>query len=296
MKRVNIDEMQDIVKARQEQYKVCRRGALIMVGLLIAGIVFLLMHQYCFTYIALAVAVLFHLCFLRKKQKEYVQAVNESNILLTVGRRIGAERVERKEDKESAANIVEEAQLIPVDEKSHSVSFFNSIQGEYRDMKIAVSDAVVMEPYAFGRKNKKRYVDNCGCWTHIELKEETSYDFRLFEENALPAMIQQPFYDDPKQHNLRKRMAMSVGLSADCYFYTATDFIPGDRFFLRFQDLKRYTPGGVAISVRGKTIDVYIRNRVLARAVSMREQPTQESLCFDPYPELKWILELADYL
>ncbi len=43
-------------------------------------------------------------------------------------------------------------------------------------------------------------------------------------------------------------------------------------------------------------MDIFIRNRFLARPVSVRQAPTEAMLGFDPFPELAYLADLAKTL
>ena len=61
-------------------------------------------------------------------------------------------------------------------------------------------------------------------------------------------------------------------------------------------ELAGYTPGKAAFSLQGDTLTVFLRDRFLARPVSMKSAPTAALLQFDPLPELDYILRCAQSL
>ena len=326
MKRVKFETLTDTVKDLQEQHRNFKFRAFGLIGILIIAVIAIIVKKYYVSFGLLVAAVAYHLFYLRPFEKQYISNVNEANILFTVGRFLGTEEVKNKGTEHLTRKELEEAQLVPVLQREDGVSFYESVHGEYHGMKVTVSDVVISEDFKLkdnGTKGRNRVFQNCGCWTHIELPKDTGFNFRLFEDNAVPTVMQQKFYEE--QNNLNKIPSGDVGLAGNYYLYvgscdkavgdtdkdnavnenntieaeaaqTKSEKMPPEKFIVRYEDLDKYTPGNTAVSVRGNVMDVYIRSRFLAMAVSTSAAPTEKSITFDPYPELKMILELAGIL
>ncbi|MDY6305737.1 MAG: hypothetical protein SPL49_11365 [Oribacterium sp.] len=278
----------------EKEYKQVKALIAVMIGVLILAVIMLVLKYYIPVFLLLFAAVILQIFVIRPRSKHYTAACNEKNILLTAGKRIGAESVREKGSDGLTEDLIRKADLLPADNIKSGISFFEGIEGRYRTGKVSAADIVLTETFFMkpDGKGRKHVFQNCGCWTHIELKEEIPYDFRMFHDNAIPAPIQKAFYEEKQDLKLVK--ASNFGLPKEIYVYTKNDTLPTDKLALRFLDLQKYTPGSVAMSVRGNMVDVYIKDRFLGAAVSLKNAPTEQSLLLDPYPELKWILELTD--
>jgi hypothetical protein len=71
---------------------------------------------------------------------------------------------------------------------------------------------------------------------------------------------------------------------------------PSGKLLRKAGELAGYTPGKAAFSLQGDTLTVFLRDRFLARPVSMKSAPTAALLQFDPLPELDYILRCAQSL
>ncbi|SFG77456.1 hypothetical protein [Oribacterium sp. WCC10] len=319
MKRVNFETLEETVRELRERHINFKFRAFGLIGILVVAVIAIIVKKYPVSFGLLLAAVAYHLLFFRPFEKQYISDVNESNVLFTIARLLGTNEVMKNGSEQLTKKEIEVAQLVPVLPGQDGVSFYETVQGECRGMKVTVSDVVISEDFRLkdsGTRGKKRVFQNCGCWTHIELPENTRYDFRMFEEDAVPTVMQQKFYEE--QNNLKKVPVSEIGLNGNYYLYVgqcrkkehedAEDnalipamaqkirMLPPEKFVARFEDIDKYTPGKIAVSVRGNIVDVYIRSRFLAMAVSTSSAPTEQSLTFDPYPELKMILELAENL
>lgn len=236
-------------------------------------------------------AVAFFLAVTVPAKRRFKEEMVVSNLLLTTGRKIGAKAVEAKNVTVLSEDILKRAELIPVSAELAKPYFAWGMSGEDAKYRVALSDISLTQKIPNAPRTKSAAF-NAGVWTHIELPFDTGRDYRLIDPAILAGEILDPFLDSC---GLKKCEAGAEN-SKRRFIYAdknGTDGVPGNNALEKLDDLASFTPGITALSLRGRTLDVFVMNRFLAAEVSARVVPTAKMLEFNPFPELNRILALA---
>ncbi len=244
----------------------------------------------------LALAVAFHLLFLRPCQKRYTTSVTRASLRQTVCRFLGTKEPEEKGGRLLTAQLMEDAGLMPCGDDQSQPLLCWEIHGQKKDMTLTLCDATIPQSFRLTKRGKKRVHFNAGVWIHVDLPGDTGLHYKVIDETAVPTPIRMDYFaqkwsyetgslGDPE---LAKRMVL----------YRPKDTLqqPSPALLEKLSGLVEYTPGYVALGVNGSHMDVFIRGRFLARPVSVSAKPSQALLDFDPLPELSYVLDLAKIL
>jgi len=128
-----------------------------------------------------------------------------------------------------------------------------------------------------------------GLGTRFRLPADTGADWRLLDPDAIPTPIRQDFY-------AAQSALEPAGTLEDRWVFYRAAGEPSGKLLRKAGELAGYTPGKAAFSLQGDVLTVFLRDRFLARPVSMKSAPTAELLQFDPLPELDYILNCAKAL
>lgn len=279
-----------------EMYRRYRMQVFFLLLLLLAALV-LVPKNRLLTLTALAAALLFHLFLVRPRQKAYVNAFTQANLLCTLCPKLGANTVSEKNASHITADLLKNAHLMPFCQESGTPLLCWEISGCLRGLSVSLCDATLAQKFRLTEKGKNRIHFNTGVWTHIGLAKDTGMNFCLLHEASVPTPIRMEFFS---QESLFLPAKLSDPDLAKTFvlYCPATEqaqALPG-RFLEELKKLSEYTPGYVAIRVRANQMDIFIRGRFLARPVSVRQAPTKELLSFDPFPELLYLMDLAGAL
>ena len=156
-------------------------------------------------------------------------------------------------------------------------------------MPVSVCDATFGQTFHLVKNGRKRVHFTCGVWVRLQLPADTGADWRLLDPDAIPTPIRQDFY--AAQSSLEP-----AGTLDDRWVFYRAAGEPSGKLLRKAGELAGYTPGKAAFSLQGDTLTVFLRDRFLARPVSMKSAPTAALLQFDPLPELDYILRCAQSL
>ncbi len=280
----------------QKMYRRYRMQVFFLLLLLIGALV-LVFQSRLLTLAALAFALLFHLFLLRPQQKAYVNAFTQANLLNTLCPKLGTDTVSEKNASHITAELLKNARLMPFRQESGTPLLRWEISGRLRELSVSLCDATLAQDFRLVEKGKNRVHFNTGVWTHIRLPKNTGMDFCLLHEASVPTPIRMEFFS--RESLLLPAKLQDPELAKSFVLYHPASETPAPmpgRFLSELRKLAEYTPGYVAISVRANQMDIFIRNRFLARPVSVRQAPTEAMLGFDPFPELAYLADLAKTL
>lgn len=281
--------MQEILDQLLQQYHRFKRSVFAMILLLAAAAVCVFINHIA-TFVLIGVAVFYHLFYVRKIQKRYVNTFTDTNIRETVGRDIQTKTVDAQSGGRINEETVKQAQLVPFDKRSGSCLLREGLDGEMDGLKVALCDAVFAESFQLVKKGKNRIHYTSGAWVSITLNTDTGADWRLLDKDMLPVPIRQNYY---KQFGSLKRTRFENTNDERFILYGRNDSVPDNKLMKDLLALADYTPGKLAVSLRGNTLNIFIRDRVLARAVSVKNPPTLEALAFHPFPEMSYAVQCA---
>ncbi|MCR5293624.1 MAG: hypothetical protein K6E30_00400 [Lachnospiraceae bacterium] len=236
-------------------------------------------------------AFAFFLAVTLPARKKYEEETIRSNLILTIGRKISAEAIEARRVTVLTEEMMRGAELLPLDSSLARPFLAWGLSGKYAAYRIALAEVSLAQRIPEVPRAKSAHF-SAGVWTRIELPFDSGRDFRLIDPEFLPEAILNPFLE---KTNLVKRTAAADGGKKEFLFAdkSGKDALPGGVFLKKLDELAAGTSGITALSLRGKTLDVFIRNRFLSLKVNARILPDPKLLETNPYPELKRIIELA---
>ncbi len=244
-------------------------------------------------FLAIALAALIHLLVFRPQARKYESAVNQACLQATVCRMLGADSVSETGGNFFHEQTITDSDLMPPPADRTRPLFCWQIQGKRKGLSVSLCDATILHKYS-SLSGKERVHYSSGVWIHINLPKDSGRHFLVIDEAAMPAAIwdthilQKPQYrrapiDDPE---LAERLA---------FYPSAEDEMQqlSDSFLQSLKRLVNYTPGYVAVSVRGTQMDVFINGRFLSRKIKVSQELQPNDLQFDPFPELSYLTTLA---
>ena len=280
-----------------EGYNRLRIYTFCMVAILIAAACAVFFKPV-FSLLILAAALIYHIVFLRKRQKEYTSFVTAENLRRTTMEQLEAKELFEKSGGSIDRETIRTAGLIPMDDGDSSALLMLGMAGKMKGMDVSVCDATIAESFSLTEKGKKRVHHNAGAWFHIRLKKDTGLNLRILHEDAVPLLMKKNYYQ--MKTDLLQIPSSKIALPS--VFYTYTDAGSGDdinismEFIHKFLELSEYTPGKLAVSIQGDRADVFLRGRFFGMPVTLKKMATDDSLSFDPMPELKKIVQMVGAL
>lgn len=281
--------MQEILEQLLQQYRRFKRCVFAMILLLVVAVVFVFINR-TVTFVILAAAVLYHIFYLRKLQKRYVNTFTDTNIRETLGKDIGAVDVDSGSGGKITEGTVRQAQMVPFDERAGSCLLREGLDGEMDGLKVALCDAVLAETFQLVKKGKNRIHYLTGVWITYTLNQDTGADWRLLDKDVLPVPIRQNYY---KERKSLKRMHFDNAADERFILYSRNETVPDNKLMREILALADYTPGKLAVSLKGDKLTIFIRDRILARGISVKNPPTMETLTFHPFPEIRYTTQCA---
>lgn len=286
------DLMTNSFKELQQQYLKYRLSVFAMLLILMAALAMVFINRV-FTLPVLAMAMMYHLFILRPLQKQYSSSVTQANLELTVVKKAGAQKASEKSIELFTPQIIQSAELMPCQDGKNMPLFRWEIHGRSEELDLTLCDVTIPQSFHLSAGGKKRIHFNSGTWVHLELPVDTKLNLRLLDETSVPTPIRMDFFallpgyktvpvHDP---DIEKRFVM--------YAPNPQEAKLPDSMIRNLKSFMEYTPGYIAISVKGSQMDVFVRGRFLARPVSAARKPDQALLDFDPFPELSYIINLA---
>ena len=140
---------------------------------------------------------------------------------------------------------------------------------------------------------------------HFVLPKDTGRDLRVLAPDIAAGDLLEEFFAGLPA--LAKQDADDAGFREKQLYYDAAagsqaaggkpaaGSLPSG-FVSAVNDLFRKTPGKAALSLRGKNLDIFLKNRVLSPNYPLSTKPEESFLSTDPVPEFKDALALAKTL
>lgn len=241
----------------------------------------------------LAVAVICHLFFVRPCQNQYTSAVSAENLRRTLCKSLGNDEILEKGGQRITVKTLTDAGLMPCGDEKNVPLFRWEIHGEKKGLSLALCDATIPQCFKLADKGKKRVHFNAGVWVHMDLPTDTQKHFKLLDETSVPTPIRMDYFSSRWNFETASVSDTDIGKRFVLYRPKDTEQGPSPALLRRLKSLMEYTPGYVALSIRGSQLDIFVRGRFLTRPVSISRKPSQELLDFDPFPELAYIMDLA---
>lgn len=296
MAAVPVISTENSVQKLTALYKKYKRSVFLIIPVLAAA-AFLTFFNRTISLLLLAAAVLYQVFYLRKLRNLYLDSITRENLLHTICKKLGADAPSPKTGGDITADTIRDAELISVSEDKAKPYLCQGVTGTYQGFKVSICDATLPCFFRLVKKGRKRIHMNSGAWFHVELPHDTQQNWRFLHKDSFPTPMRLAYFEGiPELENAK---IPDIRLNKDYVLYRAKEPAgqePSQAFLDAAKKFSDYTPGHFAVSVHGSQMDVFLRDRFLALPVSVKSGPSRELLEFDPLPELKYVIQLAETL
>lgn len=298
------EELDKLVNA----HKKLRNVTYVLIALLGVALITAILKMMIPSIACLAVMALIRFTAHRNAREEYRQTMTDAALTCSVGAKLDEFELKEKGGTGITREEIREAKMLPVrDGEKSFIGLFQGISGPLKDMAVSLNDVTLQQYQHAGEKGAEVA---CGTWMRFVLPKDTGRDLRILAPDiAADDLLEEFFADQPE---LLKQDAADAGFRENQLYYDAvaggqtaggqtassggqTAPLPSG-FASAVNDLFRKTPGKAALSLRGKNLDIFIKNRVLAPNYPVSTKPTESFLSTDPIPEFKDALTLAKTL
>jgi hypothetical protein len=257
----------------------------------------------------LAVMALLRVTIHRNARMEYQQAMTDAALTCSIGAKLDEYELQSKGGTGITREEIREAELLPIrDGEKSFIGLFQGISGRLKDMNVSLNDVTLQQYQHAGEKGAEVA---CGTWMRFVLPKDTGRDLRILAPDIAAEDLLEEFFAG--QPELIQQDAADAGFrEKQLYYDTAGDGksasgaqaaagksaaagLPSG-FAPAVNDLFRKTPGKAALSLRGKNLDIFLKDRVLARNFPLSTKPEESFLSTDLIPEFKDALAVAKTL
>lgn len=249
-------------------------------AIMLFTIVFAILYKGLFAAAIISACLLFYLLHLRPMVKRYYVDFNHLNLL--EGTASLLENPEHSHKLGLDKDICTNSNLIPIGQNYLSREL---LTGKWQDMSISAADVTTC--YTYNVKNKKINEFISGCWLHAELKQPSQTNFCILSRSLMSQRSMDAFTITKDIIKLSDEMDQRFILFAD-----DENNKPAGKLLTRFIQLCDYTTGSPAISVNGRNVDIFIKNRFLSAKASLRIKPDAGLMSQQIFPELGYILKI----
>ena len=296
------EELEKLVNA----HKKLRNVTYGLIALLVVALITAIMKMMIPSIACLAVMALLRFTVHRSAREEYRQTMTDAALTCSVGAKLDEFELKEKGGTGITREEIREAKMLPIrDGEKSFIGLFQGISGTLKSMDVSLNDVTLQQYQHAGEKGAEVA---CGTWMHFALPKDTGRDLRilapdiaaedLLEEffTSQPELIQQDAADADFREQQLYYDAAAGGQAAGGQAANGKAMTLPVGFASAVNDLFRKTPGKAAISLRGKNLDIFIKNRVLAPNYPVSTKPEENFLSTDPIPEFKDALALAKTL
>ncbi|MDO5132639.1 MAG: hypothetical protein Q4D81_06625 [Eubacteriales bacterium] len=316
-------------------YLKLRNLSLIQLGLLVAALITAIVKAMLPSVLCMLGMALLRITLHRKWRQDYRQAITDATLACSVGPKLDQFELSAKGGTGISPGDVSDAELIPVREGVNgNIAFYQGISGSWRGMEISMNDTTLQLPPQDGQKGIEiacgvwiRIVlpkDTCRNFRILSIdilpddlrraymksrpalrkRDEQKAGFReklyVYEERLPDAPVSAPSAPDPVPASLsgESDAAAPPVVSGAGSAPAAVSAFPSfsNTVLSAVSGLFRKTSGKPAISVKGNVLNVFIRDQLLAHNYPANSKPEESYLQFDPIPEFRDVLRLAESL
>ena len=308
------EELEKLVNA----HKKLRNVTYGLIALLVVALLTAILKMMIPSIACLAVMALLRFTVHRNAREEYRQAMTDAALTCSVGAKLDEFELKEKGGTGITREEIREAKMLPIrDGEKSFIGLFQGISGPLKGMAVSLNDVTLQQYQHAGEKGAEVA---CGTWMHFVLPKDTGRDLRILAPDIAAEDLLEEFFTG--QPELIQQDAADAGFRENQLYYdTAADTqtsggqttSPGGQtaggqtaggksaalpagFASAANDLFRKTPGKAALSLRGKNLDIFLKNRVLAPNYPVSTKPEESFLSTDPIPEFKDALALAKTL
>ena len=300
------EELEKLVNAN----KKLRNMTGVLIAVLIAALILAILKMMIPSIACLVVMALLRFTIHRNARMEYQHALTDAALTCSIGAKLDEFELNSKGGTGITREEIREAELLPIrDGEKSFIGLFQGISGRLKDMNVSLNDVTLQQYQHAGQKGAEVA---CGTWMHFVLPKDTGRDLRVLAPDIAAEDLLEEFFTGLPA--LAKQDADDAGFREKQLYYdaagneraAATDRQAADGksapgglpsgFVSAVNDLFRKTPGKAALSLRGKNLDIFLKNRVLSPNYPLSTKPEESFLSTDPVPEFKDALALAKTL
>lgn len=328
MKRFNSNTRKEELARLNQCNNTLRNYFFVLVGLAVAALVAALLKFMIPSMLFLVALAVFRLTIHKKARNEYQQAITDAALTCSVGTRLDEFELSSKGGIGITREDILAAELVPVREGSDTyINFFQGIAGPSKGTEVSLNDTVLHQYQSAGQKGA---AITCGVWMRFVLSKDSGRNLRLLSDGLLADDLREEFFAGLPA--LTRRDAEEADFKEGLFLYeegahsdegparsdegpargdvrpavTGTaqgaGTEPADSFsFLPYpanftsavNRLARKTSVPFGLSLKGNTLNLFFKDRVLAPTCNLNAKPDESLLNLDPIPEFGDALSIA---
>ena len=328
MKKFNSNTRKEELARLNQCNNTLRNYFFVLVGLAVAALVAALLKFMIPSMLCLVALAVFRLTIHKKARNEYQQAITDAALTCSVGAKLDEFELSSKGGIGITREDILAAELVPVREGSDTyINFFQGIAGPSKGTEVSLNDTVLHQYQSAGQKGA---AITCGVWMRFVLSKDSGRNLRLLSDGLLADDQREEFFAGLPA--LTRRDAEEAGFKEGLFLYeegarsdegparsdegparsdvrpavTGTaqgaGTEPADSFsFLPFpanftsavNRLARKTSVPFGLSLKGNTLNLFFKDRVLAPTCNLNAKPDESLLNLDPIPEFGDALSIA---
>ena len=314
MKKFNSNTRKEELARLNQCNNTLRNYFFVLVGLAVAALVAALLKFMIPSMLCLVALAVFRLTIHKKARNEYQQAITDAALTCSVGTRLDEFELSSKGGIGITREDILAAELVPVREGSDTyINFFQGIAGPSKGTEVSLNDTVLHQYQSAGQKGA---AITCGVWMRFVLSKDSSRNFRLLSNGLLADDLREEFFAGLPA--LTRRDAEEAGFKEGLFLYeegarsdeksVVTDAAPSEgqepsvlpalppfpaNFTSAVNRLARKTSVPFGLSLKGNTLNLFFKDRVLAPTCNLNAKPDESLLNLDPIPEFGDALSIA---
>ena len=325
MKRFNSNTRKEELARLNQCNNTLRNYFFVLVGLAVAALVAALLKFMIPSMLFLVALAVFRLTIHKKARNEYQQAITDAALTCSVGTRLDEFELSSKGGIGITREDILAAELVPVREGSDTyINFFQGIAGPSKGTEVSLNDTVLHQYQSAGQKGA---AITCGVWMRFVLSKDSGRNLRLLSDGLLADDLREEFFAGLPA--LTRRDAEEAGFKEGLFLYeegarsdaeparsdvrpavtgtapsTVSSTAPKSAELLTFPPfpanftsavnrLARKTSVPFGLSLKGNTLNLFFKDRVLAPTCNLNAKPDESLLNLDPIPEFGDALSIA---
>ena len=328
MKRFNSNTRKEELARLNQCNNTLRNYFFVLVGLAVAALVAALLKFMIPSMLFLVALAVFRLTIHKKARNEYQQAITDAALTCSVGTRLDEFELSSKGGIGITREDILAAELVPVREGSDTyINFFQGIAGPSKGTEVSLNDTVLHQYQSAGQKGA---AITCGVWMRFVLSKDSGRNLRLLSDGLLADDLREEFFAGLPA--LTRRDAEEAGFKEGLFLYeegahsdegparsdegpargdvrpAVTGTTPSDgqvpaelpaflpfpaNFTSAVNRLARKTSVPFGLSLKGNTLNLFFKDRVLAPTCNLNAKPDESLLNLDPIPEFGDALSIA---
>ena len=318
MKKFNSNTRKEELAMLNQCNNTLRNYFFVLVGLAVAALVAALLKFMIPSMLCLVALAVFRLTIHKKARNEYQQAITDAALTCSVGTRLDEFELSSKGGIGITREDILAAELVPVREGSDTyINFFQGIAGPSKGTEVSLNDTVL---HQYQSARQKGAAITCGVWMRFVLSKDSGFNLRLLSDGLLADDLREEFFAGLPA--LARRDAEEAGFKEGLFLYeegarsdvrpavtgtapsTVSSTAPKSAELLTFlpypanftsavNRLARKTSVPFGLSLKGNTLNLFFKDRVLAPTYNLNAKPDESLLNLDPIPEFGDALSIA---